>query len=130
MLVTLGWLVLAGLPHPRPHSPRQSHAERRRERQRTPLLVGQQHGPHRVLVPGRRVHDRQPGRLRSRSHPARYGPAQGGTALRAEHRARPPAASALGRQHQVREVLPPPPHAHHCANARADRPPLWITPCG
>lgn len=118
------------LPHARPHSPRQSRTERRRKAQRPPLLVGQQHRPYRIRVPSRRVHDRQSGRLRHRSHPARRGPVQGGTALRTERRARLPAASALGRQHQIGEVLPPPAHAHHCANAEADRPPLWITPCG
>ncbi len=122
--------VPTGLPKPRPHGPRQGRPERRRERQRAALLVGEQHCPRLVHVPHRRVHDRQPRRLRHRSHPARPGPAQDGTALRAERRARPPAASALSRQHQVGEVLPPPPHAHHCANTRGDRPPLWITPCG
>jgi hypothetical protein len=92
--------------------------------------MGQHHRPYRVRIPSRRVHDRQTGRLRHRSHPARCGPVQGGTALRTEHRARPPTASALGRQHQIGQVPPPPPHAHHCANAEADRPPLWITTCG
>ena len=119
-----------GLPKPCPHSPCQSRPERRRERQHTALLVGQQRSPDLVRVPGRRVHHRQPGRLRNRPHPARCGPAQDGTALRTEHRTRPATAPALGRQHQVGEVLPPPPHAHHCANARADRPPLWTTTCG
>ncbi len=121
---------LAHLPHARRHGPRQSRTERPREAQRPPLLVGQQCRPYRIRIPGRRVHDRQSGRFRHRSHPARHGPVQGGTALRTEHRARLPAASALGRQHQIGEVPPPPPHAHHCANAEADRPPLWITPCG
>lgn len=120
----------AHLPHGRPHGPRQSRPERPREAQHPPLLVGQQYRPYRIRVPSRRVHHRQSGRLRHRSHPAGRGPGQGGTALRTEHRTRPPAASTLGRQHQIGEVLPPPPHAHHCAQARADRPPLWITTCG
>ncbi|MDH6569944.1 hypothetical protein M2160_004965 [Streptomyces sp. SAI-117] len=120
----------AHLPHSRPHSPRQSRTEWPREAQHPPLLVGQQHRPYRVRIPSRRMHHRQSGRLRHRPHPAGRGPVQGGTALRTEHRARLPAASALGRQHQIGEVLPPPPHAHHCANAEADRPPLWITACG
>lgn len=49
--------VRTGLPKPRPHSPRQSRPERRRERQRPSLLVGQQHCPRLVHVPRRRVHD-------------------------------------------------------------------------
>ncbi len=121
---------LAHLPHPGPHSSRQRRTERPREPQSAPLLVRQQHRPHRIRIPSRRMHDRQSGRLRHRSNPARCGPFQGGTALRTERRARPPAASALGRQHQIGEVLPPPPHAHHCANTGAGRPPLWKTPCG
>ena len=118
------------LPHRRRYRPRQSRAERPSEAQRPSLLMGQQDRPYRVRIPSRRVHDRQSGRLRHRSRPARCGPVQGGTALRTEHRARPPTASALGRQHQIGQVPPPPPHAHHCANAEADRPPLWITACG
>ncbi len=115
---------------PYPYGPCQGRSERGRERQRTPFLVGEQRCPHLVLVGSRRVHHGQPARLRHRSHPARCGPGQGGTALRAEHRTRPSAASALGRQHQVGEVLPPPPHDHHCANTGTYRPPLWTTPCG
>ena len=42
---------LSHLPQPRPHRPRQSRPERPRERQRAPLLVGQQHRPHLVRVP-------------------------------------------------------------------------------
>ncbi|MDQ0761257.1 hypothetical protein QF027_003892 [Streptomyces canus] len=121
---------LTHLPHRRTHRPRKSRTERRSQTQRPPLLVGQQHRPYRVRIPSSRVHDRQSGRLRHRSYPARCGPVQGGTALRTEHRARPPTAPALGRQHQIGQVPPPPPHAHHCANTEPDRPPLWITPCG
>ncbi len=118
------------LAQPCPYGPCQGRSERCRERQRTSFLVGEECRPYLVLIGSRHVHHRQPVWFRHRSHPARCGSAQGGTALRAEHRARLPTASALGRQHQVGEVLPPSPHAHHCANARAPRPPLWKTTCG
>lgn len=113
-----------------PHGPGQGRAQWCRQGQRTALLVSEQHRPHLVRIGSGRVHRRQPGRFRHRSHPARRGPAQDGTALGTEHRARPSTASALGRQHQIREVPPPPPHGHHCANARPTRPPLWTTACG
>lgn len=118
------------LPKPHPHSPRQRRTQRPRKTQRAPFLVSEDRRPHLVRIRSRRIRRRQPNRLGHRSYPARYDPGQGRTALRAEHRARPAAASALGRQHQIREVPPPPPHVHHCANAPPDRPPLWTTACG
>lgn len=115
---------------PRPHRPCEGRPQGLRESQRSPLLVREQYGPHRVLVRGGRVHHRQPGRLRARAHPARCTAEQGVPAARAERRTRPTAACALGRQHEISEVLQPPPHVHHCAKRGALRPPLWITPCG
>ncbi|GAA1217476.1 MULTISPECIES: hypothetical protein [Streptomyces] len=115
---------------PRPHSPREGRAQGLRETQRPPLLVREQYGPYRVLVRSGRVHHRQPGRLRARPHPARRTAAQGVPAARAERRTRPTAASTLGRQRKISEVLQPPPHVHHCAKRGGLRPPLWITPCG
>jgi hypothetical protein len=118
---------------PRPHRPREGRAQGLRETQRPPLLVREQYGPYRVLVRSGRVHHRQPGRLRARPHPARGTAAQGVPAARAERRTRPTAASTLGRQHKISEVLQPPPHVHHCAKRGALRPPpvdnpLWTTP--
>jgi hypothetical protein len=94
------------LAEPGPHRPCQRSAERCREGQHAPLLVGQQGGTYLVRVPGRGTCHRQSRGLRLRPHPARCGAAQGSTASRAQHRASPAAASALGRQHQVGEVPP------------------------